>query len=107
MTPLAVLEASFDGAIPPHRLRAALREEEAMRKRPRVRSKPPAADTRPIPERIADRIVEIFALRGRCEAGDLHRAGFSPDQLRHHGDAAVAIAARRAAEDGRDLEVPA
>lgn len=104
MIPLAILEATYDGAIPPEAYRAAFTrtEETAMAKRPRVRPTPPR-DTRPLPERMAERMVECHRLYGRCLERDLHRAGFSPAELAAYGAEAVAIAASRAP----DLEVPA
>ena len=103
MTPLAILEATYDGAIPAEAYRAALdRRESPIAKRPRVRPALPR-DTRPLPERMAERMVECHRLYGRCLERDLHRAGFSPAELAAYGAEAVAIAASRAP----DLEVPA
>lgn len=122
MTPLAILEATGacprsedpgNGAIPPGAYRAAIirTEETAMPRRPRVRPAPPRAarlakgrkTRRPLPERMAERMVECHRLYGRCLERDLHRAGFSPAELAQHGAEAAAIAASRAPE----LEVPA
>ena len=72
-----------------------------MKRTPRVRPARPR-DTRPLPQRMADRMVEAAKLRGRCHRQDLLQAGFSPAEIDTHAEAARALAGSRFA-----IEVPA
>lgn len=99
MTHTEQLLASFDGAIPPGMLRLA-RDLDAGERRTRDRARgcrvgrirwKPAS----IPARMAAEMVARRRERGECSYQDLLAAGFTPADIRAHGNDAKAEAANR------------